>query len=431
MTDNEDNQTDLAHHEQASEPDTQLDRNQLGIETRQPAQAKPEVIKSQVSDQPASQEKPAKPRNTGYVLQQVGLNMLMIGLLALLGFLVWQRFSGSGNQQELALASESESSTREGSGGAFQAQINESLDVSLDPYATPVIPYMNGVNRLTNVRTIIPSRPRVEVISYTVEAGDTLFSIANNYSLKPETVLWGNYEVLEDNPHLLKPNQVLNILPVDGIYYQWKEGDNLSNVAQTFKVDSKAVINYSGNNFDLTEINDAGTMIEPGQWLIIPGGQREIRDWGPPAITRQNPASARYYGEGHCGTIVEGAYGSGTFVWPTTDRTISGYHYNPPIHPAIDIGGQVGNAIYASDSGVIVYAGWSDYGYGYLIVIDHGNGWQSAYAHLSAVAVTCGQSVYQGGYIGALGSTGNSSGPHLHFELVINGVKVNPLDYAY
>ena len=81
------------------------------------------------------------------------------------------------------------------------------------------------------------------------------------------------------------------------------------------------------------------------------------------------------------------------------------------------------------DNGVIVYAGWSDYGYGYLIVVDHGTGWQSAYAHLSAVGVSCGQSVFQGTVIGGLGSTGNSSGPHLHFELVFNGAKVNPLNY--
>ena len=101
------------------------------------------------------------------------------------------------------------------------------------------------------------------------------------------------------------------------------------------------------------------------------------------------------------------------------------------MHPAIDIGGQIGNAIYAADSGVVVYAGWSDYGYGYLIVIDHGNGWQSAYAHLSAVGVVCGQSVFQGSVIGGLGSTGNSTGPHLHFELVYNGAKLNPLNFVY
>ena len=164
--------------------------------------------------------------------------------------------------------------------------------------------------------------------------------------------------------------------------------------------------------------------------IVLPGGKRVIKDWGPPAITRSNPASAKYYGEGACGNVYEGAVGTGTFVWPTTDHGISGYTFDPGVHPAVDISGAEGNSIFATDSGVVVYAGWSDYGYGNLIVIDHGNGWQSAYAHLSAAAVTCGQSVYQGGYIGAMGTTGNSSGPHLHFELIINGVKVNPLDYT-
>jgi murein DD-endopeptidase MepM/ murein hydrolase activator NlpD len=279
------------------------------------------------------------------------------------------------------------------------------------------------------LKTIIPSRPRVEVITYTVQTGDTLFSIAANFSLKPETLLWGNYEVLNDNPHLLKPNQVLNILPVNGVYYEWQEGDTLEGVATFFKTDPQSIINYSGNFIDLTEVGENGAGIEPGAWIIIPGGKRAIKDWGPPAITRQNPASARYYGGGACGDVYEGAVGTGTFIWPTTEHFISGNNYDANVHPAIDIGGQEGNPIYATDSGVVVYAGWSDYGYGYLIVIDHGNGWQSAYAHLSAVGVSCGQSVYQGSTIGALGTTGNSTGPHLHFELVINGAKINPLDY--
>ena len=233
---------------------------------------------------------------------------------------------------------------------------------------------------------------------------------------------------MEDNPHLLKPDQVLSILPVNGTYYKWTEGDNLGAVAGFFQVEPQAILEFPGNRADLTLAEEGGAGWKTGQWLIVPNGQRALKDWGPPAITRKNAAAARYYGEGACGAVYEGAIGSGTFVWPTTDRNISGYTYSG-VHPAVDIGGAEGNAIYATDSGVVVYAGWSSYGYGYLIVIDHGNGWQSAYAHLSAVAVGCGQSVYQGGYIGALGSTGNSSGPHLHFELVINGLKVNPIGY--
>ena len=368
-----------------------------------------------------SPEKPA--RRAGALLQQIGLNMLMVGLLVLLGFLVWQRFFGPKPDQTLVAQPIQPTADQAETSGP-----QPTLPVGLPPLSTPIAS-IDGITRNTDLETIIPSRPRVKVITYTVQAGDTLFSIASNYGLKPETLLWGNFEVLEDNPHLLKPKQVLNILPIDGTFYEWKEGDTLTGVADFFKTDAHAILGYPGNFFDLTQ-SDPSTSIQPGTWVIVPGGRRAIKDWGPPAITRSNPASAKYYGEGACGNVYEGAVGTGTFVWPTTDHGVSGYAYDPGVHPAIDIAGAEGNAVYATDSGVVVYAGWSDYGYGYLIVIDHGTGWQSAYAHLSAVAVGCGQSVYQGGYIGAMGTTGNSSGPHLHFELIINGAKVNPLDYT-
>ena len=363
-------------------------------------------------------------RNPGALIQQIGINMLMLGLLALLGFLAWQRF--------FAPPAAAVPAPLKAAGGAtFPQPSLAEQNVALAPFATPETALLaEGLQRRTNVRTIIPTRPRVDVITYTVQLGDTLFSIAANFNLKPETLLWGNFEVLDDNPHLLKPNQVLNILPLNGTYYKWKEGDKLADVASFFQVDQHEIIDYPGNTIDLTLAGTSDAGIKPGTWLIIPNGKRAIKDWGPPAITRKNAAAAKYYGEGACSAVYEGAIGTGAFVWPTTDHTISGYAYDPGVHPAIDIGGAEGNPIYAADSGVIVYAGWSSYGYGYLIVIDHGNGWQSAYAHLSAVAVSCGQSVYRAGYIGALGNTGNSSGSHLHFELVINGVKVNPLDYV-
>jgi murein DD-endopeptidase MepM/ murein hydrolase activator NlpD len=270
----------------------------------------------------------------------------------------------------------------------------------------------------------------VDVTTYIVQPGDNLFAIADLYNLKPETILWGNYDVLRDNPQFLKPDQELVILPVDGTYYQWVQGDSLEAVAEFFNVDVTAILEYPGNRFDALE-GDAGDLgLASGDWVIVPGGTRELKDWGPPPITRDNPASAAYYGSGSCGAIYEGAIGIGTFIWPTVSRTISGYDYNPGIHPAIDIAGPEGNSVYATDSGVVVYAGWSEYGYGNLIVLDHGNGWQSAYAHLSVVGVFCGQSVAQGTTIGAVGNTGNSTGPHLHFELrsEIYG-KVNPWDF--
>lgn len=303
------------------------------------------------------------------------------------------------------------------------------IQVDLPLIAADSSPQNTGISRTALMNTDIPSRPRVDVATYTVEQGDSVFSIAENYSLKPETILWGNYEVLEDNPQFLKTGQNLNILPTNGTYYAWTEGDTIDQVAAFFKVAPTAIMEYPGNRFDIT-LSAEEVDIEVGTWLIVPGGSRPIKDWGPPAISRSNPASAAYYGSGHCGSIYEGAVGTYTFVWPTTSRQVSGYNYDPVVHAALDIGGSEGNAIFAADNGVVVYAGWSDWGYGYLIVIDHGTGWQTAYAHLSAVGVTCGQSVYQGTMIGALGNTGNSSGAHLHYEMVFNGVKVNPLNFS-
>jgi len=304
------------------------------------------------------------------------------------------------------------------------------LSISLPSFSIEGI-RATGIRRYAAINTIIPDRPSTDVSTYEVQPGDNLFMIADNFELKPETVLWGNYEVLQDNPQFLRPGQQLNILPVDGVYYQWTEDDTLSGVADFFGTTLEAILEYPGNGVDLYQVEADSKPFEVGEWLIVPDGRRALKDWGPPAIVRTNPAVASYYGEGACGSIYEGAIGTGSFVWPTPGTYISGYDYSPGIHPALDIAGAEGNAVFAADSGVVVYSGWSQYGYGVMIVIDHGTGWQTAYAHLSAAAVTCGQSVNRGSRIGAVGNTGNSSGAHLHFEMrsAVYG-KVNPWNYV-
>jgi murein DD-endopeptidase MepM/ murein hydrolase activator NlpD len=119
--------------------------------------------------------------------------------------------------------------------------------------------------------------------------------------------------------------------------------------------------------------------------------------------------------------------GTGTYIWPTTLHYLSGYDYTS-IHHGIDIAGKMDNPVYAVDDGVVVYSGPNNSGYGNLLIIDHGNDWQSVYGHLDRILVTCGESVAQGQEVALLGSTGNSSGPHLHFELRHDGY-VNPWDY--
>lgn len=285
------------------------------------------------------------------------------------------------------------------------------------------------VTRKLQLHTTRPERPRVKVTHYTVKQGDTLFDIADKYGLKPETILWGNYNLLKGSPESIRMDQELNILPVDGTYYEWQEGDSIRGVASFFKVEPEDILDYPGNNLaGYASVDEAS--IEPGTWLIVPGGKREVVTWTAPRITRANPGTAKYVGPGACSGGYDGPVGEPSFIWPTTLGTISGSTFSS-IHPAIDIAGSVGNAVYASASGVVVYAGWNDWGYGYMIVLDHGNGWQTLYAHLSGINVGCGQGVGQGRVIGAVGSTGNSTGAHLHFEMQSDQYgKVNPLNFV-
>jgi hypothetical protein len=299
----------------------------------------------------------------------------------------------------------------------------------------PAIPLdtLIGIRREANIHTTIPDRPRQEIIKYEVQAGDTIIGIGEKFGLNPKTVLWGNYYTLKDDPHNLRPGQKLNILPVDGTYYQWQPGDGLNGVSKGFGVTPEDIISFPANNLSLETIGDySNPNIKIGTWLIVPGGSRPFVSWSAPiGVTRTNPGIARVLGAGACGKITDGAVGFGSFIWPAAKHYLSGFDYSPEAnHRGIDLAGNTGEAAFASDAGVIVYSGWNDYGYGNMVMIDHGNGWQSLYAHLSSLAVVCGESVGQGAVIGAIGSTGNSSGAHLHFELMNTSAgKVNPWDF--
>jgi len=289
----------------------------------------------------------------------------------------------------------------------------------------------DGILRVAQPYTTIPTRPRQEIIKYVVQDGDTVFGIAEKFGLTPETILWGNYGVLQDNPHSLKVGQELSILPVDGVYWQWlaENKGGLPAFAKYFGVQAQDILDLPANHLDLATVGDiSNPNIPDGTWLIIPGGKRELISWSAPlGVTRENPASARVLGPGACDAVSGGAVGYGTFIWPSNNHYLSGFDFSA-IHRGIDIAGNEGEAVYATDAGVIVYAGWNNYGYGNMVMIDHGNGFQSLYAHLSAFNVGCGQSVGQGDVIGAIGTTGSSTGSHLHFEILSSTYKMNPWD---
>ena len=305
------------------------------------------------------------------------------------------------------------------------------------PYFSPAVPdnekihLHDGVYRISGNHTNLPAKARNQVQRYTVQENDTIIGIGEQFNLKPSTILWGNPYTLSDDPHALLAGLEINILPVDGVYYEWHDGDGLNGVSDVFGVTPEDIIDFPANGLSRETIGDySNPNIRPGTWLIIPGGSRAFVNWSAPLITRENPAVASIYGPGACQAVTDGPLGSGTFIWPTTETWISGYDYDEGTnHRAIDIAGSLGNSVFAADAGVVVYAGWNNHGYGNVVMIDHGNGWQTLYAHLDSYNVDCGYYVFKGDTIAALGTTGNSSGPHLHYEMRYNGVPVNPNNF--
>jgi len=259
--------------------------------------------------------------------------------------------------------------------------------------------------RLAQPHTTIPKRPRLEVVTYTVEAGDTVQSIAALFDLQPTTIMWAN-PAIEDAPDLLRIDQEVVILPIDGAYHQVAEGDTLASIAEKYKVESTAITECAHNRLEPPTYP-----LREGTYLIVPGGEKP---YVPKVVTT------------YAGAIPAGARGTGRFQWPVLGTLTQGYWYG---HRALDIGAPTGSALLAADGGFVSFAGWTDVGYGYLIVIDHANGFATYYAHLSNIYVYEGQAIERGQVIGAIGSTGWSTGPHLHFEVRYYGTQQNPRAY--
>jgi len=246
---------------------------------------------------------------------------------------------------------------------------------------------------------------REGIITYAVQTGDTLYGIAEKFGISADTIMWASAG-LEFHPDLLRIGQVLTILPVDGVYHTVVQGDTLASIAQQYKVDVSVIIECEYNN--LQNPQD----LRLGQQLIVPGGKKPYQAHVVHVYSGPIPGGA--------------AKGTGSFGWPTSGTVTQGFK---PMHQAIDIGAPTGTPVVAADSGYVVTAGWSEYGYGKYLVIDHGNGFQTLYAHLHTVLVQVGQSVGKGERIGSVGDTGRSTGSHLHFEIRYNGVQRNPFGY--
>lgn len=277
--------------------------------------------------------------------------------------------------------------------------------------------FISGVGDIIPERitatTILPSgRIRDTDVSYEVKSGDTMTSIGQEFGVTVETIRYAN-NITDIGIGLLKVGQKLNIPPVTGVIHTVDSGDTINSLAEKYEVATQAIadFNYLNEPFALAV----------GQKLIIPDAK----------IPRPAPAAPpplADYGSDAYVTIpysASGNGGSGSFIWPTRYKVIT--QYFSWYHPAIDIGRI--SPIYASDGGTVVRSGWWANGYGFAVQIDHGNGFVTTYAHMSVLDVSVGDNVYQGQVLGMMGSTGRSTGPHVHFTTQYNGQFLNPLEY--
>jgi len=253
--------------------------------------------------------------------------------------------------------------------------------------------------------TLVSDKVRDKTIEYTVQPGDTVSSVAQKFGVDEDTIRWQN-DLTKDR---IKEGQVLEILPVTGISHKVQKGDTVYSIAKRYDTSPQAIVDFPYNSF----VNDETFELAIGQVVVVPDGVKPAERPTAPR-TRQITPDA--------GTVVA----SGNFVWPTGGTITQRFVW---YHKGIDIANRAAPNVLAADSGTVVGAGWLDgYGYGNRVIIDHGNGFRTLYAHLSQIYVVPGQTVVRGNAIGRMGSTGRSTGIHLHFEVIQNGAYLNPLN---
>ena len=253
------------------------------------------------------------------------------------------------------------------------------------------------------IETIISRSSRKETIKYIVRQGETLSSLANDFGITTLTIKYANN--LSSNT--LRPGQELRVPPVDGLFITVKRNDTLSGIASRYKVQVDDIEKYNG----LT----AGDTIHAGDELLIPGAVMPKATSGTASSSNVPAYNPVPY--------------SGKFIWPTQSPTHFISQKPSTSHMAVDLNRLNGSGIYASAAGVVTCKTGYNGGYGNLITINHGSSWQTYYGHLSQFKVKTGDYVQQGQLIGIMGSTGRSTGPHVHFEIRHNGTLTNPLDY--
>lgn len=251
--------------------------------------------------------------------------------------------------------------------------------------------------------TLRSERPRDAIITHKVVDGETLAQIATKYDVSVDSIKWLNTNLKSDK---LSIGQELAIPQTTGVVHKVLRGETIYSIAKKYKTDAQKILNWPYNDF--TDLDTFA--LAAGQTLVVPDG---VMPEAKPVYSPQLIATV-------------GSPGSGQFMWPTqgviTQRPVS-------YHMALDIANSSLPPILAADAGKVTLVEYGRFGYGHHVIIDHGNGYQTLYAHMSDIYVSPGQNVGKGGVIGKMGSTGRSSGSHLHFEVRKGSTLLNPLGF--
>lgn len=250
-------------------------------------------------------------------------------------------------------------------------------------------------------------KPRDKTITYTVQKGDTLSTVASKFGISTDTIRWENNLSSDD----ITVGDELKILPVAGISHKVRKGDTVYTIAKRYDSDAQKIVDFPFNDF----ANPETFSLVEGQLIVVPDG---VRPTEQPTLKRQV-----YIAQGPI------PVSGGGFTWPVHGEVSQFYSW---YHPGIDITGPVGTPLVAVHNGTVtkVTVGLWDGGYGTNVLISNGAGTESLYAHLNGVNVSAGQNVVGGStVIGWIGMTGRTTGPHIHLEIRQNGVGVNPLGY--
>jgi len=294
----------------------------------------------------------------------------------------------------------------------FGEVLNSTRFVSGGEISPDYLTYTNDIIPNVNIATtLVPeSRKRAESFNYTVGEGDTLSSIGEKFKISSDALKYVNS--LTDYS-ILSIGQDIVIPPVSGLIHTIEDGDTMASIAEKYDVAPQAVADF---NYILDT-----SKLAVGDELVIPGAKV------PQPII---PVAAVPVYVTSSGSLPPASPSQGFCVWPTSTRIIT--QYFSWYHNGLDVSkpSSMGMPpIYACKSGTVVRAGWDPYGLGLHVRIDHGDGYETVYGHMSSLYVSYGQGVSRGEAVGLMGSTGRSTGPHVHFMVKYGGVPQNPLNY--